>query len=313
MVDRSDEAIARLLPRDVPIGFIGAGRLGSSLAIAMASAGYSVSALSSRRESHRNWLHSRLPNASVHDNPANVAAESRIVLITTTDTAIKQIADSISWRSDQMVVHSSGAVPLQALNGASLLGARVGGFHPMQTFPSPDSANLFQGITFGIESTDAQLFSWLSSLASDLGGQAYPLTAEQRPAYHAAAVMACGLLAGLTGLAAEIWASAGTISRQQALAALVPLVKTTANSMGENGLPQALTGPYVRGDVETVRAHIEASTAVSEELGAAYSALAIATLHMAREQGNLTPEAESSIKDMLISTLQASCERIEQA
>ncbi len=313
MVENDEQRSILNLSKETSVGFVGAGRLGSSLAIAMARAGYRVAALSSRRVSHQDWLKSRLPDASIYAEPSDVAARSDIVFITTSDTAIQEIAESIVWRSGQIVVHCSGAASLEVLDSAASSSASIGGFHPLQTFPSPDSADSFQGVTFGVESQDQDLSKWLISLASELGGRAYPLTAEQRPAYHAAAVMACGLLAGLTGLAAEIWASTGGISRQQALESLVPLVKTTANSVGENGLPNALTGPYVRGDVETVRAHLAASSAVSAELGAAYSALAVAALHIAREQGNLTPEAESSIKDILKATLQSNCERIEQA
>jgi predicted short-subunit dehydrogenase-like oxidoreductase (DUF2520 family) len=132
------------------------------------------------------------------------------------------------------------------------------------------------------------------------------ISKDQRSAYHAAAVMACGLLAGLTGLAAEVWASSGGINRADAVKSLAPLVKTTANSIAEKGLPEALTGPYVRGDVTTVARHIEASSAVSAEHGAAYAALALAALHLAREQGALTEQAESSIKAILNSALQRS-------
>lgn len=310
MVEQNSQPSNQNTAGDSRIGFIGAGRLGSSLAIAMSRAGYRITALSSRRAPHRDWLKTRLPDASIHSEPREVAAESDIAFITTSDASIQEVAESVPWRNEQMVVHCSGAASLQLLTSVSAKGASVGGFHPLQTFPSPDSADSLNGITFGVESPHLKLLDWLSSVAQNLGGKAYPLVADERPSYHAAAVMACGLLAGLTGLAAEIWASSGGISRQQALDALVPLVKTTANSMGENGLPNALTGPYVRGDIETVRSHIEASSAVSAELGAAYSALAIAALHIAREQGNLTPEAEKSIKDMLTATLQSNCERI---
>ncbi len=154
---------------------------------------------------------------------------------------------------------------------------------------------------------------WLQSLAGNLGGRPILITGDQRPAYHAAAVMACGLLAGLTGLAAEVWASSGGVSRSEAVRSLAPLVKTTANFIQEKGLPEVLTGPYVRGDITTVQAHFDASSVVSAEHGAAYAALALATLHLAREQGTLTADAESDIRDMLISALRTSCEIIERA
>ena len=183
----------------------------------------------------------------------------------------------------------------------------------MQTFPTPNAFDSFAGITFGVESEAPILREWLRSLAADLGGKSLSITGEQRPAYHAAAVMACGLLAGLTGLAAEVWASSGGVTRTQGVGSLAPLVKTTANSIHEKGLPKALTGPYVRGDLATVRAHVEARSAVSAEHGAAYAALALASLHIAKEQGTLTEDGESGIRQALVSALRANCEIIDGA
>ena len=293
------------------IGVIGAGRLGSSLAIALDRADYSVVAVSSRRPEHREWLQSKLPEVSFVAEPQKVADLAQIVFVSTSDSAIRVAADAVEWRTGQAVIHCSGAASLNELQRPASMGATVGGFHPLQTFPTPDSADLLAGISFGIESVDPGLNRWLVELASNLGGNAIHVTSEQRAAYHTAAVMACGLLVGLTGLAAEVWAETGAVSRAEAIDALTPLVKTTANSIGVNGLPGALTGPYVRGDVKTVEAHLEATVGVSSEIGAAYSALALAALHIAKEQGGLTDKAAQGIKEMLISQLRSNCEKIE--
>ncbi len=296
------------------IGFIGAGKLGSSLAIAMQQAEYPVVSLSTRRPDHRDWLQQRIPGASIHTNPQKVVDESEIVFVTASDAAISSVARSINWRPGQAAIHCSGAVPVEVLELAETAGARIGGFHPLQTFPRADSCEQLSGVTFGIEAASEELRLWLNELAARLGGSSYQLTAEQRPAYHASAVMACGLLAGLTGLAAEVWASAdSTINRSQAVAALAPLVKTTANSVGENGLPNALTGPYVRGDIETIQKHVSVAASISNEIGAAYSALALAALHIAAEQGGLQADAAQKIKKLLTSALIENCETIEKA
>lgn len=299
------------LSKSTTVGFIGAGRLGSSLSIAMARAGYRVAAVSSRRSSHREWLAEQLTGTTIFENQQEVADAASIVFITSSDHAIQQVSESLTWKLGQSIVHCSGAVSLDALGKAAASGALTGGIHPLQTFPVPDAFDSFNGITFGIESATPGLSAWLQSLAEELGGKPVTITGDQRPAYHAAAVMACGLLAGLTGLAAEVWEAGGGISRDDAVSSLAPLVKTTANSTRVNGLPKALTGPYVRGDVTTVRAHLDASSAVSAEHGAAYAAVALASLHLAKEQGTLNARVEAEIRQMLITALRASCEIIE--
>ena len=235
------------------------------------------------------------------------------MFIATSDGAIRPVCESVKWHRWQAVLHLSGALPLDALEHASAGGANIGGIHPLQTFPSPGASGSFDDITFAIESSNHELTDWLKQVARDLGGNPISITSEQRAAYHTAAVMACGLLASLTGLAAEVWASAGGISRAEAVSALTPLVKTTANWMGQKGLPQALTGPYVRGDVTTVQAHVAASSGVSGEHGAAYAALALAGLHIAEEQGGLTPESRDAIRKILETALRDSCEIIDRA
>jgi predicted short-subunit dehydrogenase-like oxidoreductase (DUF2520 family) len=110
--------------------------------------------------------------------------------------------------------------------------------------------------------------------------------------------MACGLLAGLTGLASEMWEPLG-IERADALKRLIPLLRATVDALDEQGLPAAITGPFVRGDVDTIASHFMATTANSPETGSAYAALALASLHIAKEQGGLSDVALAQIKSVL--------------
>ena len=123
-------------------------------------------------------------------------------------------------------------------------------------------------------------------------------------AYHASAVMACGLLAGLVGLSAEMWRQIGR-TRAEAITALSPLVSDTAMQIAKLGVPGALTGPYVRGDVETVARHLEAVSAQGNDIARAYAALALAALPLANEQGTLPEEARAEIESMLRKALDA--------
>jgi predicted short-subunit dehydrogenase-like oxidoreductase (DUF2520 family) len=293
------------------VGFIGAGRLGSSMAVAMRRAGYAVTAVSSRRHEQRAWLQERLPDALVTDRPQAVADAATIIFITTPDGAIEATAASVNWRPGQAVVHCSGAVPLDALRSAEGARAFTGGIHPAQTFPSRDAAESFRGIPFGIEAAEPHLESWLDRLAQDLGGSPVFINAGMRSAYHASVVMACGLIAGMTGLAAEVWASTGALNRGEAVRSLSPIVSSTARWIGEKGLPAAMTGPYVRGDEETVARHIEAVSAVSPEIGAAYAAVALASLGIAREQGGLDEKTYQNIKSNLLTALRRNCDIIK--
>ena len=93
--------------------------------------------------------------------------------------------------------------------------------------------------------------------------------------------------------------AASRIDRDEALKRLIPLIRSTVDSLEQQGLPSAITGPFVRGDVETVKSHLGATDANSGETGRAYAALALASLHIARQQGGITDEDYESIKTLL--------------
>lgn len=289
-----------------PVAVIAAWRLGSSISSAMLRAGYNVAAISSRRADHRDWLSANLAGditgqlaGPVITEKAQTAADlATIVFITGPDFAIEEICAQIIWRDDQAVIHCAGVLPLSALDSATAKHASAGGFHPLQTFPSPDSSERLKDVSFAIEATRPILLQWLKTLATDLGGTSIEIASGQRATYHASAVMACGLLAGLVGLAAEMWEPLG-VSRTDALKRLVPLLRSTIDALDEKGLPSAITGPYVRGDVETIKSHLEATDRKSPETGRAYAALALASLHIARDQGGLSDEDFELIKRML--------------
>ncbi len=286
------------LDHATPVAVIAAGRLGSSLSAAVEQAGYNVAAASSRRAEHRDWLGTRLPNSVIAERAQTAADLATVVFITGPDSAIEEICDGIRWRDDQAVLHCAGVLPVSVLNSATGQGASTGGFHPLQTFPSPDSSHRLKDVSFAIEADNSDLLHWLKSLATDLGGSPVEIESGQRAAYHASAVMACGLVAGLVGLAAEMWEPLG-VHRDDALKRLIPMIRSTVDSLDEQGLPLAITGPFVRGDVDTVESHLDATNQNSPEMRRAYAALALASLHIAREQGGLSDEDFERIKSLL--------------
>ena len=287
-----------VLNKESLVAVLGAGRLGSSLAIALDKAGYTVAAITSRQPTHREWLNSHITTGIVVENVQTAVNVANIVFITGPDAYIEKICSGVKWRSHQAVIHCAGAMSLAPLDTARVAGAQTGGFHPLQTFPTIDSYERLQDVSFAIESASPELLGWLRILAEDLGGSAFQIESSQRAAYHASAVMACGLLSGLTGLSAEMWEPLG-IERTEALRRLIPLLRATVDALDEKGLPHAITGPFVRGDIETITMHLEATANKSIGIRNAYAALALASLHIAKEQGGLSDSGFAGIKSLL--------------
>ena len=287
-----------LLSQQSKIGFIGSGKVAGNLAANFIEKGYVVAAVSSKNNTSARALAQRLPSIISYTSNQSVVNECDVVFVAVPDDAIASSVSGLSWAKRHGVVHCSGARTLECLDGAARQGAMVASFHPLQTFVNSIAPpTQLEGIGFAVAG-DTRLVEWLQEVVISVGGIKLFIKDEMRSLYHASAVMACGLLAGLVGLAAEMWEPLG-IDRDEALKRLIPLIRSTVDSLDQQGLPLAITGPFVRGDVETVKSHLGATDANSGEMGRAYAALALASLHIARQQGGITDEDYESIKTLL--------------
>ena len=278
---------------DGGIGFVGAGAVATALAAALSQRGYAVRAVASRTRAAAFRLAARMHGVEACDDAQDVVDRCAMVFLTVPDGAIAEVAGALAWRRGQAAVHCSGATSLDSLSAPRSQGALVGGFHPLQTFATPESAvRDLGGTTFGIEA-EAPLREELESMARSLGGRPIRLRAQDRPLYHASAVAACGLLTSLVGLSADLWS--GYASPEEGLQALLPLVRGTVESLERDGLPIALTGPLTRGDEATVASHLGALETASPDLLPIYCRLALAALPMARAKGGLSPDGEAAL------------------
>jgi predicted short-subunit dehydrogenase-like oxidoreductase (DUF2520 family) len=274
------------------IGFIGAGTVGTALAARLAGRGYPVVAVSSRRRASAQKLAQAIKGCRVFDSNQAVADNAELVFITTPDDAIARVAAQVNWHPGQSVVHCSGADSVDILEPAREAGARVGAFHPLQTFASPQQAvENMPGSTFALEA-DEPLLGTLKEMAAALDGQWVELKAKDKVLYHAAAVFACNYMVTLTKLATDLWQSFG-VSPPQATRALVPLLRGTLHNIETIGIPQCLTGPIARGDVSTVNKHLDALKSTAPHLLSTYRELGRQTIPIALAKGKIgQPQAQ---------------------
>jgi predicted short-subunit dehydrogenase-like oxidoreductase (DUF2520 family) len=220
-----------------------------------------------------------------------------VILLATPDDAISSaaavLADQRAISAHHVVLHLSGLLDRDALAPLDPTGAGLGSFHPLQTIADPVSASTrLVGAYAGIEG-DARAEAEGEWLALMLGMHPVRLTASAKPAYHAGAVFAANYLVALVGVAERLALSAG-VPPGDASRLYLPLLKGAASNL-DAGAVAALTGPIVRGDLETIRAHL---AALSAEDRALYRQLALATLPLAREAG-LSDEGAARIGDLL--------------
>jgi predicted short-subunit dehydrogenase-like oxidoreductase (DUF2520 family) len=256
------------------IGFAGAGRLAGALAPALARAGYEVAAVASRRLEPAQALAVCIPGCRAVASVQEVAEASDLVFLAVPDDRISAVAGAIRWRADMAAVHCSGAAGLEALVPAVQQGAAAGGFHPLQTFSGGEAP--LAGVTIAVEASGG-LLETLDAMARALGCCPIHLPSGAKPLYHASAAFASNYVVTLLAQAARLWRPLG-FSEADALAALLPLVKTAVANVERNGTRQALTGPIARGDSGTVERHLRALQANAPDLIDLYRELGRQTL-----------------------------------
>ncbi len=271
------------------IGFIGAGTVGTALAVGLNSQGYSVVAVSSRTRVSADRLAEQVAGCYSQSSNQAVADAAEFIFITTPDGVIPQIASEVSWRPGQSVVHCSGADSTAVLEPARRAGANVGAFHPLQTFASLKQAiENIPGSTFAVEAENP-LLSVLKDMVDALEGQSIELKAADKVAYHAAAVIACNYMVTLVKLATDLWQTFG-VPAPQATAALMPLLKGTINNIEGMGIPQCLTGPVARADTGTLKKHLDALEKTAPAVLSAYREMGRQTIPVALAKGRITQE-----------------------
>ena len=280
------------------IAFIGAGRVGTALAVAFARAGWEVTAVASRDEARRARFRELVPGARAFADAPNVLDEADLIFLTVPDDAIASAAASLHLYSGQALVHTSGALPAAVLAPAMAAGTSAASFHPLVAFADLGrSLEALRGATVALDG-DGSLLPVLADLAESVGARPVLLPEGGKPAYHAAAMMAAGGLVGLLDGIAQVARLAG-LDEAAALAVYAPLAHQALANAERLGIDAALTGPLLRGDVGTVTSHLDVLGHAAPEALPLYIAVARRELAIARRRGELDDEVAAALQQLL--------------
>lgn len=290
-------------PEGIAIGFLGAGVLGSGLALALNAAGWPVTAIASRTYSSARRAAGLIDVCAPLRSAQQVADRCDLVFITTPDAVIAEVARAVTWHPGQGVAHCCGAASTELLDDAAQAGAAVGAMHPFQTFAAIDgpgqAAERLNGVTFAISGT-GWLAEFLPELAASLGGRGIEIPGGMRPLYHASAVLSSGYLTTLLDAAVGLWTSMG-FTEEDGVKAAAPLARATIDAIEKVGPADAVTGPVVRGDAETIAAHLELLSQHAAHLLPLYRQLTESSLPLARAKGMSESQLEQLRRTISVS------------
>jgi predicted short-subunit dehydrogenase-like oxidoreductase (DUF2520 family) len=242
------------------IAIVGAGSLGSALAVSLSKAGYRVTEVvgrGSRSSQRRAQSLARRVGARVV-TVGKDPIQSDVVWLLVPDREIRHCAETLvgfgEWRR-KVVFHSSGALSSRELRSLQRRGAAVASVHPMMTFVASVVPEL-AGVPFAVEG-DGLAVQAARRIVKALGGESFDIDKRRKPAYHAWGAFASPLLLSLW-VTAERAAELAGISRENARSKMLPIIRQTLANYAERGPEHAFSGPLIRGDVATLEKNLKA-------------------------------------------------------
>lgn len=274
---------------------VGAGRVGTAVTSLLARRGFLVAGVASRTSA------SARRAADLLDAPAFDLGElprADLVVLGALDAGIAPLAERIAAgaASGAVVLHLSGASGVAPLQPVTDAGGTAWALHPVQACPDVETAlERLPGCAWGV-TAPGDLERAMNFVRSELDGRPVAVREEVRPLWHAASVMTSNGISALMAFGEEILAGIGIPDGTKVLGPLA--AGTVANARDRGGGAATLTGPVVRGEVDTVSKHLGA-LADTPGLAERYRRVARMILDAADAGGALHAPARRAIEELL--------------
>jgi predicted short-subunit dehydrogenase-like oxidoreductase (DUF2520 family) len=278
------------------IAIIGAGKVGTVLGRVLAENGEKIVCVCSRTMRSAGaagrFIGCRRATTDLEDLPAR----TDLLMITTPHGAVEDVARTLAritafdFRGTS-VCHASGMLTAAALDPLRERGATVFSFHPLQTFPRTfrprEILPAVRGIYYGVDGSPRGVHV-ARALARKLEGHILPVPPDMRAFYHAACVVASNHFTVLLAILETMFRRLQP-EGEDFLNIFLPILQATLRNVQADSPAGALSGPIVRGGVETIAGHFDSLTRFAPALIPYYARLSLETVRLAVAKGALEP------------------------
>ena len=278
------------------IGFIGAGKVGFTMGKYFRTQGIEVTGYFSRSIQSAQEA-ADFTQTQVFTGVQDLLAVSDVLFFTLPDGAIRSVYEELRpyGIQNKIFCHCSGALTASdAFPEIEKTGAVGFSVHPL--FAVSDKYHAYEELTdvfFTLEGSAAKL-SFMKERLKGIGLKVKVISPEEKVKYHCAAALASNYVIGLLAFSSRLLEECG-FSADEAENALRPLFGGNAEHIVQDGMVNALTGPLERGDLATLKKHLDC---LDGEQGKLYSLLAKELIVTAQ---NKHPERDyTAIKNYLI-------------
>jgi predicted short-subunit dehydrogenase-like oxidoreductase (DUF2520 family) len=282
----------------VTVAVIGAGRVGTGVALLLQRSGHGIVAVAPEGRESTGRAEAMLGARAV--SAVDAAGTADLVLLGVPDHPIPDLAAEIApaLKPGTVVCHFAGALGIEVLSAAFSAGALRAAIHPVQACPDPQTAvRRLPGSAWGVTCDEPAAVRIQGLIENDLSGRVVWVDEDIRPLWHAASVTAANGIAALLALGEDMLRSAGI---EEPVGVLGPLAAgVVANAVEGGGGGRTLTGPVVRGEVATLRLHIEALEHRAPGALVGYRRVAGVVLTAAQNAGRIDDVTAARIRDLL--------------
>ena len=222
---------------------VGSGNVAESLTQAIAEAdGLELAQVFARNE-ERGRKVAELSNSEWSNT---LLAKADLYLVTVSDNAVAEVAESLHIPKGAVVAHTAGCCPIESLAPHTHRAV----FYPFQTFSVGRKVDFTKGYIFLEGATDHALKT-VEEVAHALTPNVLPADSARRAVIHLSGVFACNFANAMYANAAEVLAKEGL-----PFDIVAPVIEETAKKIIDVKDPATTqTGPARRGDSETLDRH----------------------------------------------------------
>jgi predicted short-subunit dehydrogenase-like oxidoreductase (DUF2520 family) len=288
------------------IGFIGAGQVGTAFGMYLKSKGFNICGYYDKNPESAQHA-AKLTNSRFFSSDSILLENIDFLFITTTDSSIQTVCDTLSQKNDfrpgQIVIHMSGALSSEVLYSAKEKGCFTYSLHPIQSFAAEEKAfSDLSRTVFSLEGNSddpsVEKISILKNILNQTGNDFFRIDAKQKVLYHAATCIFSNYITTLLDQGLSFLDAIG-IQKELGLQAVLPLIYGTLDNIAVLGTEKSLTGPIARGDVDTVRQHLQHIEQVLPDKLGFYTLMADKTLELAKRNKLVDEDKSKDMADLL--------------
>ncbi|HZW38441.1 MAG TPA: F420-dependent NADP oxidoreductase [Ignavibacteriaceae bacterium] len=242
------------------VSIIGAGKISYSIANLFLQNKIKILSIISRSKESADKLAAKFKINISSNNYNDLDKNTSIFILAVPDNEIETIAEHLAKQNinfkESLFIHLSGAQDISLLKALKDKGAAIASIHFMQTFPTKEIVDLKSEYVV-IETDEDEVFNFLFELSVRFNLKPLKLNSSEKTLYHLSGVFACNFLLSNLYLAELTYKDLSISENIPMFRYMDNIITNTLKNAKENGAANSISGPIVRGDLDTIKKHIE--------------------------------------------------------